>query len=137
MPLLAAILTSFALFRAQNERLARELVAQKAASAELLLREEVERRREAVRELAASAPVVVNLDLGLDLAASWMVGDGLGDVQAGRAAGCRTILLARVKVQEIERFISMRDSAPHFLAASLSEALEIIRSGKPPSGRTS
>jgi PAS domain S-box-containing protein len=70
VPLLAAILTSFALFRAQNERLARELVAQKAASAELLLREEVERRREAVRELAASAPVVVNLDLGLDLAAN-------------------------------------------------------------------
>ncbi len=70
VPLLAAILTSFALFRAQNERLARELVAQKAASAELLFREEVERRREAVRELAASAPVVVNLDLGLDLAAN-------------------------------------------------------------------
>jgi D-glycero-D-manno-heptose 1,7-bisphosphate phosphatase len=30
--------------------------------------------------------------LGLDLGASWMVGDTDGDVQAGRAAGCRTIL---------------------------------------------
>ena len=32
-------------------------------------------------------------DHGIDLAASWMVGDQLRDAQAGRAAGCRTILL--------------------------------------------
>ena len=30
---------------------------------------------------------------GVDLAASWMVGDILDDVEAGRRAGCRTILL--------------------------------------------
>lgn len=33
-------------------------------------------------------------DLGLDLAASWMVGDSDTDVAAGQAAGCRTVLLA-------------------------------------------
>jgi D-glycero-D-manno-heptose 1,7-bisphosphate phosphatase len=33
-------------------------------------------------------------DLGLDLAASFMVGDKSSDVEAGRRAGCRTILLA-------------------------------------------
>jgi D-glycero-D-manno-heptose 1,7-bisphosphate phosphatase len=32
-------------------------------------------------------------ELGLDLGASWMIGDTDGDVQAGRAAGCRTILV--------------------------------------------
>lgn len=32
-------------------------------------------------------------EMDLDLSASWMIGDGLRDVQAGRAAGCRTILL--------------------------------------------
>ena len=32
-------------------------------------------------------------DLGLDLASSWMVGDNESDVVAGRAAGCRTILV--------------------------------------------
>lgn len=32
-------------------------------------------------------------DLGIDLAASWMVGDKMSDVQAGLAAGCRSILL--------------------------------------------
>ncbi len=32
-------------------------------------------------------------DLGIDLAASWMVGDKMSDVEAGLAAGCRAILL--------------------------------------------
>ncbi len=32
-------------------------------------------------------------EMDLDLGASWMIGDGVRDVQAGRAAGCRTILL--------------------------------------------
>lgn len=31
--------------------------------------------------------------LGLDLAASWMLGDTDADVAAGRAAGCRTVLI--------------------------------------------
>ncbi len=31
--------------------------------------------------------------LGLDLSRSWMVGDAVRDCQAGRAAGCRTILI--------------------------------------------
>jgi histidinol-phosphate phosphatase family protein len=30
---------------------------------------------------------------GIDLPGSWMVGDTLDDVQAGRSAGCRTVLL--------------------------------------------
>ncbi|GAA5512851.1 histidine biosynthesis bifunctional protein HisB [Deinococcus carri] len=32
-------------------------------------------------------------ELGLDLSASWMVGDILNDVEAGGRAGCRTVLL--------------------------------------------
>ncbi|HEV2440145.1 MAG TPA: HAD-IIIA family hydrolase [bacterium] len=32
-------------------------------------------------------------DLGIDLAASVMVGDAVSDVEAGRRAGCRTVLL--------------------------------------------
>jgi D-glycero-D-manno-heptose 1,7-bisphosphate phosphatase len=31
--------------------------------------------------------------LGIDLASSWMIGDTDSDVMAGRAAGCRTVLL--------------------------------------------
>lgn len=33
-------------------------------------------------------------DFALDLRDSWMIGDATSDVEAGRAAGCRTILLA-------------------------------------------
>jgi D,D-heptose 1,7-bisphosphate phosphatase len=33
------------------------------------------------------------LDYGIDLRASWMVGDILHDVEAGNRAGCRTILI--------------------------------------------
>ena len=32
-------------------------------------------------------------DLDIDLAASWMVGDILNDVEAGHRAGCRTVLI--------------------------------------------
>ena len=32
-------------------------------------------------------------DLGIDLSASWMIGDNVSDIGAGIAAGCRTILV--------------------------------------------
>jgi D-glycero-D-manno-heptose 1,7-bisphosphate phosphatase len=32
--------------------------------------------------------------LGVDLPGSWMIGDTDSDVMAGRAAGCRTVLIA-------------------------------------------
>lgn len=34
-------------------------------------------------------------ELGLDVARSWLIGDSETDVAAGRAAGCRTALIAR------------------------------------------
>ncbi len=66
---------------------------------------------------------------GIYLPASWMIGDGIVDVQAGRAAGCRTILLATVKLEQVERFVNMERAEPDHVARSLDEALEIIRSG--------
>lgn len=68
---------------------------------------------------------------GIELAGSWMIGDGLVDVQAGRAAGCRTILLGRVKVSHIEKFIDVAGAEPEFVAADLAEALAVIKSGRP------
>ena len=32
-------------------------------------------------------------ELEADLASSWMIGDKMADVEAGRAAGCQTILV--------------------------------------------
>jgi D-glycero-D-manno-heptose 1,7-bisphosphate phosphatase len=34
-------------------------------------------------------------ELGIDLAQSWMLGDKPADVEAGRAAGCRTVQISR------------------------------------------
>jgi len=34
-------------------------------------------------------------ELGLDLTQSWAIGDAVRDVQAGRAAGCRTVLISQ------------------------------------------
>ena len=43
--------------------------------------------------------------LGLDLSASWMVGDKLRDCQAGRSAGCRTVLLGTAPRDEADNAI--------------------------------
>ena len=68
-------------------------------------------------------------DHGLDLSRSWMIGDGLNDIQAGRAAGCRTILLAKVKIEQIERF-SIEQCEPDAIAATFSEAVRAIEAAR-------
>jgi D-glycero-D-manno-heptose 1,7-bisphosphate phosphatase len=62
-------------------------------------------------------------DLGLDLAASWMIGDILDDVQAGRAADCRTILLDNGHETE---WVRSPEREPDAVAADLAEAAEIV-----------
>jgi D-glycero-D-manno-heptose 1,7-bisphosphate phosphatase len=88
-------------------------------------------RPEYVRDCACRKPRPGMLldaarDHGLDLARSWMVGDGLNDIQAGRAAGCRTILVARLKVEHVERFFGESGAVPDAICSSLDEALAFI-----------
>lgn len=60
---------------------------------------------------------------GLDLARSWFVGDILKDVEAGRRAGCRTILVDRFG----ERLRGTDpDQQPDFLAGTLADVAEIV-----------
>ena len=54
---------------------------------------------------------------GVDLSCSWMVGDSWRDMEAGRAAGCRTIFLDREGVAGVDADHTVR---------SLSEAAEYI-----------
>src|SRR5205823_6483112 len=56
---------------------------------------------------------------GLDLAASWLVGDILNDIEAGRAAGCRTVLLDNGHETE---WILTPQRRPHYMATDLTEA---------------
>lgn len=60
---------------------------------------------------------------GVELSASWMVGDILDDVEAGRRAGCRTILLDNGNETE---WRSGDARVPHHVARDLGEAAAII-----------
>lgn len=62
----------------------------------------------------------------IDLAKSWMVGDAARDVEAGRRAGCRTILL-----RTNGRPIDNEADATHTVA-SLSDAADLLERAMPP-----
>ena len=64
---------------------------------------------------------------GLDLNSSWMVGDGLNDIQAGRAAGCRTLLVTRLKIEQVERFFQLDKCLPDVIVPTINDALPVIR----------
>ncbi|MFL5734576.1 MAG: D-glycero-alpha-D-manno-heptose-1,7-bisphosphate 7-phosphatase [Chloroflexia bacterium] len=63
------------------------------------------------------------LDHGIDLDQSWMVGDILNDIEAGRRAGCRTVLVDNGNETE---WVLNPYRLPHHLAADLPEAALII-----------
>lgn len=64
-------------------------------------------------------------ELNIDLFQSWMIGDGLVDVRAGKSAGARTILLGRMKC-ELCRLMDEEDARPDSIASNLVEATSII-----------
>ena len=64
-------------------------------------------------------------ELKIDLVSSYMIGDGLTDVQAGKRAGCKTILLGRLKCDICKRMEDL-DAKPDFIASNLSQAVKLI-----------
>lgn len=58
-----------------------------------------------------------------DLSRSWMIGDILDDIEAGRRAGCRTILLDRGN-ETIWRMTPLR--TPHYRCDDLLQAAQLI-----------
>jgi D-glycero-D-manno-heptose 1,7-bisphosphate phosphatase len=66
-------------------------------------------------------------DQEIDLRQSWMVGDGLNDIRAGRAAGCKTILVTKLKLDQVERFFDLAGGEPDVIVPRLSEALKVIQ----------
>jgi histidinol-phosphate phosphatase family protein len=68
--------------------------------------------------------------LGADLERSWVVGDILDDVEAGRRAGCRTVLLGGEGAGETE-WIMTPERTPHFVARSFHEVADRILSSDP------
>jgi len=66
-------------------------------------------------------------DLNVALSDCYMVGDGIPDLVAGVAAGCRTVFIGRWKC-ELCQFTEAPHVRPAFTAKSLWEASQIIRS---------
>jgi D-glycero-D-manno-heptose 1,7-bisphosphate phosphatase len=64
-------------------------------------------------------------ELNIDLRRSYLVGDGLIDIQAGRGAGCKTILLGRPKCCTCKLMDDMK-ARPHFMTNDLAAAVRLI-----------
>ena len=64
-------------------------------------------------------------ELGIDLKKSYFVGDGVVDVQAGRAAGCKTIFIGMFK-PELWKFFN-KIKKPDFVAKNLVHAARKIK----------
>ncbi len=62
-------------------------------------------------------------DLGIDLHQSWMIGDILHDIEAGKTAGCRTILINNGNETEWE--MSER-RIPDYMVKTINEAAKLI-----------
>ncbi len=63
-------------------------------------------------------------DYGIDLSRSWFIGDILHDVEAGRRAGCQTILINNGNETE---WLFSPQRVPHYIATDLTDATRIIK----------
>jgi D-glycero-D-manno-heptose 1,7-bisphosphate phosphatase len=64
---------------------------------------------------------------GLDMAGSYFVGDSLVDVEAGKRAGCRTILVGHL-TDLLQRQMEKAGVKPDYFVGSLKEVPDLIRS---------
>jgi D-glycero-D-manno-heptose 1,7-bisphosphate phosphatase len=65
-------------------------------------------------------------DHDIDLKKSWMIGDGITDVLAGNRAGCKTILIGRMKC-DLCKLMEDKGANPDFIAPNLFKAYLIIQ----------
>jgi D-glycero-D-manno-heptose 1,7-bisphosphate phosphatase len=65
-------------------------------------------------------------ELGLSLRNSYMVGDGLTDIEAGNRAGCTTVFIGRWKCEHCQ-LIHLSNLRPRFVAEDLWEGAQLIR----------
>lgn len=75
------------------------------------------RREHSWRKPQPGMLVAAQRDLDLDLGRSWMIGDKPRDVEAGRAAGCRTVLVAGE---------AMEDTGATAVVRTIAEAAEVV-----------
>ena len=64
-------------------------------------------------------------ELGINLRQSYMIGHSILDVQAGRGAGCKTLLLAHLKC-DLCHLMAQRGIKPDYLVKDLKSAVKTI-----------
>ena len=64
-------------------------------------------------------------ELAVDPGHSYIVGDNLSDIKAGKAAGCKTILLGKPKC-ELCQLMESENVRPDHIAVNLYEAVQIV-----------
>ncbi|MEA2711062.1 MAG: hypothetical protein QOF78_3663 [Phycisphaerales bacterium] len=64
--------------------------------------------------------------LALDLGRSWVIGDAPRDIEAGRAAGCRTILFTDSKLKVSPAALAEKKVEPDYICSTLTEAMDFI-----------
>jgi D-glycero-D-manno-heptose 1,7-bisphosphate phosphatase len=64
-------------------------------------------------------------DLKINLRKSYMVGDSVTDIEAGKKAGCKTVLIHKYKC-DVCQFLQERKVKPDFIAENLYQAVQII-----------
>ncbi|MBC7785237.1 MAG: HAD-IIIA family hydrolase [Burkholderiales bacterium] len=64
--------------------------------------------------------------MALDLTRSWMVGDAPRDITAGKAAGCRTILIIDPTLAPSPAALEVGSVKPDYTVSTLIEAVELI-----------
>jgi len=63
------------------------------------------------------------MEKDIDLKQSWLIGDNLSDIQAGKAAGCRTILIGTMKC-ELCQLMGERNVFPDKIVGNITEAVK-------------
>jgi D-glycero-D-manno-heptose 1,7-bisphosphate phosphatase len=69
--------------------------------------------------------------LDLDLSQSWVIGDAPRDVEAGHAAGCRTILFTDASLKSSPAAGAERKVEPDYVCSTLKDAMEFIAENTP------
>ena len=64
--------------------------------------------------------------LALDLSRSWMIGDSPRDIDAGHAAGCRTILFVDPKLKLSPAALAEKKIEPDYVCSTLKEAMDFV-----------
>jgi histidinol-phosphate phosphatase family protein len=68
--------------------------------------------------------------LELELGRSWVIGDAGRDIEAGKAAGCRTVLFVDAGLKKSPAAEARRSVEPDYTAGTLSEAMDYVEHGR-------